>query len=1068
MATSTGSQKPVIDTTTTKEKVPVDNKEPKHINGFAKKSFDTKKETLQAEKLNVEGGVKQEKSSVSSEEKFTEFNGSNLGGNLGLNGKLMEEKEMINKNEEEKLKKKQHHLGKQQEGKSGDKSGEKGVEYYKNYITKKVAKLTKEIFVYETTTTKIEKNEENVLLATDLLMNIPQTKRENYKTKAAELAFVLNVCEKFIEERGYVEVSEVILGKHANPQPDFGTFVRELKLIPKLWALLGVQNGYKQENYYQYVVTTFERLSNLLRQGSHYLLFDLTNENKELYKMKEEAQKKLELTKRLFNALQVVLDFELPRDVVYFCQPEGAVSYTGSGFHQLRKRNLFNEATSFVFMLTEKDTAKVRYGLSHHPFLSAFRDLMHLFRHLADCCNYRANLDESLPRDAVWTVLAGHWPQGMSIPMPVMQELRQLETWLFTLLSSPVPVPGNTKLLLEVLPSDMMPTPLEFALPDYTRFSLVDFPLHLPLELLGVEAVMQILAAIMLEYKVVLQSRNYNAVSMCVMALVAMLYPLEYMFPVIPLLPAFMPSAEQLLLAPTPFIIGLPASFFHFKGIQIPSDVLLADLDTNRLIMPSDQSVRIPQFPEYEASILREEFLRAMGKHPTEGHELLENGIVNSTIDGDEIDVKCRVAMIHFYSGPNVFANFSEHTRTIRLYPRPVVALQVDSFLRSRGQNNEFISELCKTQAVEYFAECSLCPPNETYVRIQTGVISPEQIGDKAKWFSDSLMPVHFNAYPYGSTLSEAIFLSRIDKSENLLERNNSENLDDDAESEFATTATSSDLESVGSVETGGAWSPFGSRSPLNLDISKPLSDACDIYQAPNRLELPKSESKMSIDSSDISSCRSSPLSGDFTFANSGHATDEETTTVCENSSSILTNDSTTSLPLNGSQSNLSSSSSTTKNNLKNNRPLAIMNKALNSGQGVFDQMMKKGAPKAAQAMAKALPLAEAVSNRVMEEGRGLLNRTAAKHSNEYINDSMSINNEAMERLRKLRERENAAAAQQQSNFNMADSQLGLASAFHVLEIAHTHYWTPLQQSQTPSGGGTLNSVTDGIKSLVS
>uniref|UniRef100_A0A914LQS9 Uncharacterized protein n=1 Tax=Meloidogyne incognita TaxID=6306 RepID=A0A914LQS9_MELIC len=320
MATSTGSQKPVIDTTTTKEKVSVDNKalEPKHINGFAKKSFDTKKETLQAEKLNVEGGVKQLKLGVSSEDKFTELNGSNLGGNLGVDGKLLEEKEMINKNEEEKLKKKQHHLGKQQEGKegksgekggkSGEKSEEKGVEYYRNYITKKVAKLTKEIFVYETTpTTKTDKNEENVLLATDLLMNIPQTKRENYKTKAAELAFVLNVCEKFIEERGFVEVSEVILGKHANPQPDFGTFVRELNLIPKLWALLGVQNGYKQENYYQYVVSTFERLSNLLRQGSHYLLFDLTNENKELYKLKEEAQKKLELTKRLFNALQVVL-----------------------------------------------------------------------------------------------------------------------------------------------------------------------------------------------------------------------------------------------------------------------------------------------------------------------------------------------------------------------------------------------------------------------------------------------------------------------------------------------------------------------------------------------------------------------------------------------------------------------------------------------------------------------------------------------------------------------------------------------------------------------------------------
>lgn len=35
---------------------------------------------------------------------------------------------------------------------------------------------------------------------------------------------------------------------------------------------------------------------------------------------------------------------------------------------------------------------------------------------------------------------------------------------------------------------------------------------------------------------------------MCVLALVALLYPLEYMFPVIPLLPVFMPSAEQVRL----------------------------------------------------------------------------------------------------------------------------------------------------------------------------------------------------------------------------------------------------------------------------------------------------------------------------------------------------------------------------------------------------------------------------------------------------------------------------------------------------------------------------------------
>ena len=45
-----------------------------------------------------------------------------------------------------------------------------------------------------------------------------------------------------------------------------------------------------------------------------------------------------------------------------------------------------------------------------------------------------------------------------------------------------MPVPGKTKLNLEVLPLDVMPM-LEFALPDHTRFSLIDFPLHLPFEL---------------------------------------------------------------------------------------------------------------------------------------------------------------------------------------------------------------------------------------------------------------------------------------------------------------------------------------------------------------------------------------------------------------------------------------------------------------------------------------------------------------------------------------------------------------------------------------------------------
>ena len=84
--------------------------------------------------------------------------------------------------------------------------------------------------------------------------------------------------------------------------------------------------------------------------------------------------------------------------------------------------------------------------------------------------------------------------------------------------------------------------------------------------------------------QIVMQSRDYNALTMSVLAFVAMLYPLEYMFPVIPLLPTCMSAAEHLLLAPTPFIIGLPASFLMYKAnFALPTDVWLVDLDSNRV-----------------------------------------------------------------------------------------------------------------------------------------------------------------------------------------------------------------------------------------------------------------------------------------------------------------------------------------------------------------------------------------------------------------------------------------------------------------------------------------------------
>lgn len=125
--------------------------------------------------------------------------------------------------------------------------------------------------------------------------------------------------------------------------------------------------------------------------------------------------------------------------------------------------------------------------------------------------------------------------------------------------------------------------------------------------------------------------------------------------------------------------------------------------------------------------------------------------------DVDSVDVATRVAMVRFFNSQNVLANFAEHTRTLRLYPRPVVAFQINSFLRSRPRASNFLNSFARTQAVEFLAEWSLTPTNVAFLRVQTGLLDPSQIGDKAKWFAQELSPIRFSVWDDGSSLNGAL-----------------------------------------------------------------------------------------------------------------------------------------------------------------------------------------------------------------------------------------------------------------------------------------------------------------------
>ncbi|KOX79902.1 MAP kinase-activating death domain protein [Melipona quadrifasciata] len=561
--------------------------------------------------------------------------------------------------------------------------------------------------------------------------------------------------------------------------------------------------------------------------------------------------------------------------------------------------------------------------ISHHPFFSMFRECLFVLKKIIDACNessspQKVGASRQTNRDTVWSVLTGQTLEGT--PSIVLHDVREIETWILRLLSSPVPVPTKTRVEIEIVSQSMQP-PLCFALPDHTRFSLVDFPLHLPLELLGVDICLKVLTLILLEHKIVLQSRDYNALSMSVMAFVTMIYPLEYMFPAIPLLPTCMSCAEQLLLAPTPFVIGIPATFLLYKtNFKMPDDIWLVDLDSNKINAPTGLGDQLPPLPEPEGTILKNHLKQAMasmsipqplsqdtsprtslqapsrresltshlstlsvssmkhrpsidhhvyaspasspGTSITSGHRRPsispsagsspQKPLSSQTMqsfnpfiygnDVDSVDVATRVAMVRFFNSQNLLANFTEHTRTLRLYPRPVVAFQINSFLRSRPRASHFLNKFARTQAVEFLAEWSLTPSNVAFLRVQTGVFDPAQIGDKSKWYASGLEPIYFPVWDNGSSLANALKAMKEHESQPTDESGS------DSEGAESTSSSYSSLSDFVSEMVSSDLSPSYNCSQMAQPQQMALSvDPKNVYNPPSSLQYPGVEEESTV-----------------------------------------------------------------------------------------------------------------------------------------------------------------------------------------------------------------------------
>lgn len=206
--------------------------------------------------------------------------------------------------------------------------------------------------------------------------------------------------------------------------------------------------------------------------------------------------------------------------------------------------------------------------------------------------------------------------------------------------------------------------------------------------------------------------------------------------------------------------------------------------------------------------------------------------------DVDSVDVATRVAMVRFFNSQNTLANFTEHTRTLRLYPRPVVAFQINSFLRSRPRASNFLNKFARTQAVEFLAEWSLTPTNVAFLRVQTGVLDPTQVGDKSKWFAHTLSAIRFSVWDDGSSLNGAL------RSLQQLENQPTDESGSDSEGAESTSSSYSSLSDFVSEMVSSDLSPSCHENYHHQHYNpQTMSSNLDpklVYKPPSKLQFPE------------------------------------------------------------------------------------------------------------------------------------------------------------------------------------------------------------------------------------
>uniref|UniRef100_A0A669C564 SET binding factor 2 n=1 Tax=Oreochromis niloticus TaxID=8128 RepID=A0A669C564_ORENI len=234
----------------------------------------------------------------------------------------------------------------------------------------------------------------------------------------------------------------------------------------------------------------------------------------------------------------------------------------------------------------------------------------------------------------------------------------------------------------------LIQTPLNDTLPVTSKSIALLF------QQLGIQNVLSLFCAVLTEHKVLFHSTSYQRLGEACRALEALMFPLKYSYPYIPILPS---RLLEVLSSPTPFIIGVHSMFQN--EIQDLLDVIIADLDGGTIKIP--ECIHLSLLPE--PLLHQTQSTLSMVLHPD--LEIADNAFPPPRTAPSNLkllDKEVRAVFLRLFA--QLFQGYRSCLQLIRIHSEPVIHFHKTAFLGQRGLiENDFLTKVLDGMAFAGF-----------------------------------------------------------------------------------------------------------------------------------------------------------------------------------------------------------------------------------------------------------------------------------------------------------------------------------------------------------------------------